>query len=235
MLKYFIKISILINAIFLFSCTDSNENVKPSEDDQLYMPLQVGNFIIYDVNEYVFNINGKIDTLNYQLKEKIEDTVYAGVNLPINYKLIRYKRTDITKPFVYDSTWYAYKSASNFVKTENNEKFTKLSFPIANTIKWNGNVLNNRGEDKYEYRNKGNRFFVQDTVFSPTVTVVQHDSLPIDLTARDYRTEVYGKNVGLIYKEYQIYTYDQTTGQIGKFKISTGRRLIQKISSYGKE
>jgi hypothetical protein len=50
---------------------------------------------------------------------------------------------------------------------------------------------------------------------------------------RDYRTEYYAKKVGLIYKEWQIYTYDQAS--LGQFKIETGSHYIQQISSYGKE
>jgi len=227
--------SALIVFIF-FGCKDSNDAVQPKNVGENIVSFEKGKYIVYDITKINFLVSGKIDTTKYYIKEQVSDTLQLG-NETVT-KLLRYKKEKLAdKEWAMDSVWYMYKTNNQLVKMENNTKFVKLIYPVQNNQKWNGNVYNNLEAQNYQTRNWGSKFLisnqVKDTVFTQSVAVVQSDSVPVNLLNRNFSVEVFADKIGLIYKEYQIYTYDQ--GSIGSFKISTGTRYIQKYLSYGKE
>jgi hypothetical protein len=229
----FIQYSIFVCIVaFVAACNQNKagEDINPGYD---FFPLEKGRYVIYDIENIVHNVIGTTDTFNYQIKEVIGDTISATDKSPFSYQLLRYKRTKNTDSWMLDSVWSIWRNANVLVKNENGEKFIKLSFPLKNAQKWNGNAYNNRDDDTYEVRLLGNRQYVNGLFYDNTVTIMQNDSLPLNYVNRDYRVEYYAKNIGLIYKEWQIYTYDQAT--LGQFNIETGSHYIQQISSYGKE
>jgi len=220
----------------LFGCKDSNDAVQPKNTGENIVSFEKGEYVVYAITKINFLVSGKKDTNQFYIKEQVSDTLNLG-NENVT-KLIRYKKDKITdKTWAIDSVWYMYKSKNQLVKVENNVKFVKLIYPVQSNQKWNGNVLNNLDAQNYQTRNFGSKYLIsneiKDTVFTNSLTVIQNDSLPINLLNRNYSVEIFADNMGLIYKEYQIYTYDQSA--IGSFKISTGTRYIQKYLSYGKE
>ena len=233
MMKFKIHLIIVwLGMLFIISCNQkkSVEIINPGYD---FYPLAKGHFVVYDVQNIVHNVVGTIDTFNYQIKEVIGDTNSAKGNAPFGYKLLRYKRPNSTVAWTLDSVWQVWLNSNVLVVNENGEEYIKLSFPLKNAIKWNGNTYNNKNAETYEIRMLGNKSYINNAFYDNSVRIIQNDSLPLNVVNRDYRTEYYAKNVGLIYKEWQIYTYDQAS--LGQFKIETGSHYIQQISSYGKE
>ena len=229
------RLSILIVSllVMLMGCN------KPKETDMYagadFYPLVKGNYVIYDVKKIVYDVTGKVDTISYQIKEVIGDTVSSpNSETPFSYKVLRYSRdTTFSKTWNLDSAWQIWKTPKTLVKNENGEEFIKLSFPIKNNQKWNGNAYNSRESNLYETRNLGDHVTLNNKFYDNIVVVMQSDSLPLNKVNRDFRVEYYSQNIGMIYKEWQYYIYDQS--QFGKYKIESGARYIQTIVTYGKE
>jgi hypothetical protein len=226
------NIILILLSLLVLSCNQNKsvENIDPGYD---YYPIEKGRYVIYDVKKINYNLIGKPDTLNYQLKEVIGDTNSSVNSSSFTYRLNRYKRLKSTDLWSLDSVWSCRINSNVLIVNENGEDFVKLSFPVKNALKWNGNTFNAKETDSYEIRQLGNKAFVNGAFYQSSLVVLQNDSLPLNFVNRDYRTEIYSKNIGMIYKESQLYIYKQST--IGNFDIETGTKYIQQISSYGKE
>jgi hypothetical protein len=230
LLRFKSLIGVACLAIFLVACNQnkSSELINPGYD---YYPLAKGNYVVYDVKNTVYNVIGTVDTFTYQLKELISDTNTAVNGASDAFKIIRYKRNLPTDEWVLDSVWQVWRNNNVLVKNENGISFIKLTFPLKNGLKWNGNTFNNREAETYESRMIVS--YVNGKYFDNIAAIVAKDSLPINYVNRDFRVEYYAKNVGLVYKEWQTYIYDQAS--LGQFNIETGSHYVQQISTYGKE
>ena len=54
----------------------------------------------------------------------------------------------------------------------------------------------------------------------------------MNLVLKDYRSRVYAKNVGLIYKKYDLFTYNTSPGSIGLQKIEFGKTIEETLIAY---
>ena len=229
----YIVLSVLTTGFF-YSC-NNNSDTTPIEMGYDFYPLEKGNYVVYDVKKVVYNVVGTVDTFKFQLKERVGDTVAAIGNNPTAFKIERYSRKigALDTTWHLDSVWQAWKNDKALVKTQNGVSYQNLSFPIKNGVKWNGNKYNNKDVEQYEFRSLGNTMFINGNVYDNTVVVIQSDSIPVNYVEKNYRAEYYAKKIGLIYKEWQIYTYDQAS--LGSFIIQSGSHYIQQIKYHGKE
>jgi len=210
--------------------SDTSDPVTPGYD---YFPLETGRYIIYDVNERHYSLNTAPIQRLYQIKEVVGAS-YTDVTGRQAYRLLRYRRSVESQPWLADSIWSGRLVDSEAIRTENGVDFVKLRFPVSDRLRWNGNRYNAVGEDEYEARNSGQSYRVSDKQFNETVTVVaQQDST---LLSQDKRIEVYAEQVGLIYKERVQLQYCSTTPAcIGTHQIDYGIRQIYHIRSSGSE
>ncbi|HEY8401374.1 MAG TPA: hypothetical protein VIK89_08940 [Cytophagaceae bacterium] len=211
----------------LHSCKPTEVTPDPSLLGYDYAPIDSGSYWIYDVIRIEYDpLEPVYDT--FELKEVIgESTIF---NDEVRYNVLRYTRKDSTEnwPLQPDSVWTVSKNTSRFIKVENNYRFIKLTFPVEEKKSWNGNDLNTLKEDEYQYINVGKSYKAGDVNYPQTLIVEQNNSSSV--IDKDYRIEVYAKNIGLIYVEKEVLKYDQTA--IGQFKIETGIRYVQTLKDY---
>lgn len=223
---------VLMTLLPFMSCRSVNSDPISSGYD--YFPLQTGRYTIYDVTEQQYLLTATTPVKRvYQLKEVV-GAVYADVTGRQAYRLLRYRRSMESQPWLTDSVWAARLVNEEGVRTENGLDFVKLRFPVSDRLRWNGNRYNTIGADDYEIRNSGQPYRVSDKQFDQTVTVVaQQDST---LISQDKRLEVYARHVGLIYKERTQLQYCSTTPAcIGTYQIDYGIRQIYRLRSSGTE
>lgn len=198
-----------------------------------FFPLQVGDFRVFEVEEITKTILFGYDTTRFQLKESLVDS-FPGQGGDVIYLLHRSKRLSANDAWDLDSVWTTRRNQSQAVTVENNVPYIKMVFPIDENKIWDGNKLNSVDNDAYEMRNLFASFDTGLEVFEETLTVIQNEKLDsIDIL--DFRKEVYGLNIGLIYKSSSYLEFCDDIDCLGLKEIEQGRILKQTIIDYGKE
>ena len=220
---------VLLTLALFGGCTP--EKTDPTISGYEYFPLKTGHYIVYDVEERRYALATTPAKLFYQLKEVVGNS-YTDVTGQTAYRLMRYRRGSEKQDWQADSTWSARQLGDEAIRTENGHDFVKLTFPMSDLLRWNGNRHNALGEDEYELRNISQPYRVLDKQFDETVTVVAQDDST--LVSQDKRVDVYARQVGLIYKERSQVQYCSSSPDcVGKAKIDYGIQQIYRIRAYG--
>lgn len=214
----------LITAVFyLVSCQKKKDLTEPAVSTTDYFPLQLGAYFIYDVAKTDYSLGVKNDTI-YQLKVVLKET-WVDLESRTSYKVFRYKKPNGGSEFAFDSVWQAVKDEQKrVIVTENNVPFIKVSSPLLKDKTWNGNLFNTYSEQIYKVSSVGNSF----GVYANTATILQKNVS--NLLQRNYSSEIYAENIGLVYKELQDIKLEFGTG-----RITEGVVYKQRLSSYGIE
>lgn len=191
-MKYLLFISI---ALLLFSCQKENEEPVVPDAGYDYYPLQSGITNYYLVTEITIDsIAGVWDTLQYYLKT-VNDTPHADLNNQTVTPVQRYIRGISDSVWTIHDVWYAYRSGSHLVASEENVKYLKMVFPVKENKSWNGNVYNTGQEQEYTIVKADEPFTVSGINFSNGVLVEEQNDT--SLIHKYYRTAWYAKGSGL--------------------------------------
>jgi hypothetical protein len=220
---------IILSFFLLFACDNRNSNLPPPQDGGNFFYPNVGQSVVYDVEETQYELTGKFMVKTYQLKETNAST-FKDAEGKEALRIERYRRESDAQKWVIDSIFIAKKEIDKALKTENNVTYIKISFPIKEGLKWNGNAYNSFGNDTYELKRVNQPFQTNGQKFENTVSVIQqNDSTLVDLKRR---VEVYAAGVGMIYQEKINVSYCNSGDCLGKGKIDFGTKQILKIKSY---
>ena len=184
------------------------------------MQLQPGKYITYRLDSLQFtNFGTQVTTTSYQAKDVIDDSITDNLGRP-SWRVIRYlSDTTGTAPWIENETYMITATRQDIEVVEDNLRYIKLVLPVVNGYTWNGNSYIDATSDtfnvltymqgwNYTYANLGMPYTTLDGTISSTVTVNQRDETignPSDSTTyseRNYSIEVYGKGIGLIYKNF---------------------------------
>ena len=215
------KLTLLTTALgitFLFhNCT--KEETLPTASILDFFPLEIGRSITYRMDSTVFvNFNSREEVHSYQVKDVVEDLITDNLNRP-TYRIRRYIRdTAATQPWADDATFLVTPTRNTLELNDNNLRFIKLHLPIRDDYSWKGNSyidtyssnseVNYLDDWDYIYANTNQPYNFDTEVVDSTVTVYQRDEVIGDpdvdtvFSRRDYSVEVYGKGIGLIYKNF---------------------------------
>lgn len=219
---------VVILSAFLISCNET-QIVDPSTLGFDFYPAEIGQYRIYDVEEVQFRITS-FDTINYQLRETLFDTIVSVDQT--TYLIRRDIRANAMEEWESDSIWSVTPTNLNVAVSENNIPFIKLTFPVRLGIEWNGNSLNTRGTQTYYYQEVTETAF-NEIPLSDQIRVIIED-IPENTTGIDLRSEVYARSIGLIEKDY-LTQVRCTAGSCGDDfgKVEAGRSLKQRLIEYG--
>jgi hypothetical protein len=203
-----------------FSCNKSNPLQTDSPAD--YYPMHVGNYIIYRMDSVKFiNVGSEVDTISYHAKEVVEDSISDNLGRP-SYRVVRYlSDTSETTEWVASIAFMVTPLAGSVEVIENNLRFIKMVTPVQDGNAWLGNVYIDTKSDisqvpymdgwYYNYANTGQPFDVLAGTVPVTVTVKEADDVTGlgdgSYTQTVFSEEVYGKNIGLIYKRFLYSVY----------------------------
>lgn len=195
-----------------------------------YFPTDSGRYWIYNVHSIKYN-SDTIDTI-FQVKEIIHDTFhYQGV---VVYELYRFYRPDKTYPWPFqpDSVWSFTTDLNQIVIKEGSAEFVRLVFPLSTGNIWNGNAKNTSLlKDDYTVKNFGVPFSLNNVYYPATCTVQEEQTM--NLVNKDYRSRVYAKDIGLIYKSYEFLSYNTSASQIGQYVVDYGSFFEETLIEYG--
>lgn len=229
-LSYFFIL--IAGSFLLWACNSEKVEPEPNRLGYDFFPLETGNFVEYDVQETYYSLTANPIVRNYQIKEVIGDS-FLDLSNEIGYQVMRYSRSDDNAAWRLDSIWVAKRTASQAIRIENNMAFVKLVFPAEEKKTWNGNVLNNLGNDDYVFDAINKPYQLSVQTFEKTLTVMQ--STDSSLVNQDKRTEIYAQGIGLVYKErVQVQFCSSSAACLGKGQIDFGVKFYQRLKNYGR-
>jgi hypothetical protein len=206
--------------IIVCSCNKDNPLITDTPAD--YYPMHVGNYIIYRMDSLKFIHVGSQDTIiSYLAKEVVDDSITDNLGRP-SYRVIRYlSDTTGTSGWTPSIAFMVTPLPGSVEVVENNLRYIKMVTPVQNGISWLGNSYIDTESDttqvpyldgwNYNYSNTGMPFNVLAGMIPQSVIVNEANSVTglgdSSYTQTIFSEEVYGKNIGLIYKQFLYSVY----------------------------
>ena len=221
---------IILISVLIFSCKKNNSNETNQDKYSSYFGLSQGRYIIYDVREILHDETAEIkhDTLNYQLKTVIGDTIFDNAGR-LAYKYYRYKRSNAFQNWVMSDVWTILIDENQAELTEENQRIIKLFFPVSDITNWNANVFNLNESLDCSYDKIHQSKSLSGLLFDSTVTVEQENERNLIQFKRKY--EVYGNRIGLIKK----YFKDLKINNFDTLNIKSGSEIFYNCIDFGFE
>lgn len=189
--------------LLLASCRSKDEPLLET-GSSLY-PDEVGRELIYQVDSIrIDRFKSKTDTFQFFLREVIESKYLDNTGKTTN-RIILYQSKSDTGFWEIRSVITTQKTAYELFRGEDNQNIMKLVFPVTEKRPWDRNKYNTLGSDYATYINIYEPKKVGNFSYDSTVTVlVQDDTNQIE---RRYRSEIWGKNIGMLYKQTDTVDY----------------------------
>src|SRR5690606_24628042 len=123
------------------SCKKETTNLSEMEKGQNFYPLEVGKYVVYDVDSLIWDDHLKA-TIPYQcqLRYSVSDTFRNDAGDMAYVINVQYRKT-AADAYVPHNVLYAARHNSQLVVTQDNLKFIKLTFPVENGNQWDGNAM----------------------------------------------------------------------------------------------
>jgi len=230
MTKRILPFLLLLAAITLVyaSCKKENDNEHfYPEATRGYYPLQTGRWVLYDVDSVIWNdFDCTKRTHHLNMRYTVADT-FTDLSGRPSFRIVVDKRAssppEDTGLWQVSTVFYATPTTSGLDIIMNNLRQEKLIFPVSENATWLGNraIDTNETENRfyggwvYRYVDFLKPYNNGRVTFDNTISVHQiNDSLnnpellPNAYAERTFSREVYGYDVGMVYREFTHWTYD---------------------------
>lgn len=229
--KYLLFPAVLLAVCALPFCKKQTESYQavPAAD---YYPVQVGKYIQYRLDSVVFTDYDQVREIHsYQVKDIVDAEITDNLGRP-GFRIRRMMRDAAGTTAWQDNATFMVTILPGSVEyVADNLRFIKLVSPVRNDYYWPGNsyIFTGSGENSsstseseyaymydwnYTYANVGQPYTVNNTTIDNTITVLQQDQstgdpllYPTSYADSTYSVEVYGKDIGLIYKDFLHWEY----------------------------
>jgi hypothetical protein len=241
MKKIFTRLTLLATIVLVFSQCNKKDELATEPVDS-YLQLQVGKYVIYRLDSLKF-VN--LDTVksSYQAKDEIDGAITDNLGRP-SWRVVRYLR-DLagTQAWTPSLTYMITVSNGTAEVIEDNFRYLKLKQPIRDGFNWKGNThisLYSSDPDwdyrflddwAYTYENVDGGFTTAGGPVENTITVNQRDEVlgspndPLGYSERNFAFEVYGKGIGLVYKDFLHMQYQPASGGNPAYRLGYGIKL----------
>ncbi len=235
-------------ALVFISCKKEDTAFSPVSASE-YFPVQVGQYIDYDLDSTVFLVFGTIEsTVHYQAREVVEDAMTDNLGRN-SFRVVRYLRKDAGDPWKASITFMVTPLKNSVEVEENNLRYIKLVSPVTQDYSWKGNKfidtystelnMNYLEDWDYTYDSVGKPLSYGQHNFDNTAKVFERDeflgqdpSIPgTQYAARNFAYEKYAKGVGLIERNFLHWEYQ---APIGRAAYYDGYGIKMTITGYGK-
>ncbi len=231
-------------ASLFFSCNEKEEFTTETLAD--YLPLSVGKYITYRIDSMVFtNFGRNTEIHKYQVKHEVNALITDNLGRPA-YRIFRFIRdTAGLQSWQPAGTYYITPLDDQVEISEDNLRFIKLHMPFREGFTWKGNkylpsdpygsIFNFSNDDNmsdwdFYYDGQPGSFTYKGINYPNVYSIEEVDeafnvpiSSPTSYAARSRSVEKYQKNIGLVYREYELWEYQPNTGgQGGPYKTGFG-------------
>lgn len=227
-MKLMKNILVLLCLAGMQSCLKQSETLRfPALTE--YNPLQLGHTLTYRLDSTFLGSSTTEFTISSHLvKDSIADTTRDNTQR-LAYIIYRFI-TDTLAANPWQSLYTYYTVAEEHtieVMDDKNLRFIKMKQPVRDGFSWNGNsYIDTRSATSpyqymegwnYTYSNINQPYTVLKGTIENTITVLQVDETsppgpfdPGNYQQRNYSIEVYAKGIGLIYKDFLHWTWQNT-------------------------
>lgn len=246
-------LTILIASIVTFSsCTNKTEEfVTDSIHD--FIPLTEGKYITYRMDSLVFPSFGSQTAIHkYQVKHIVNAKIMDAEGRP-TYRIYKFIRDSVntsswtaSQPWINAGTYYITPTENQIELNEDNLRIIKLHMPMREGFTWKGNKYladNPYDTAGYKFSNDDNMedwdfsydsflplFNYRGVNYSNVYSVEQTNevfnipiTIPTSYAAKSRAVEKYSKNIGLVYREFELWEYQPNTGGSGgPYKVGFG-------------
>lgn len=227
--------------VSFYSCNEKEEfNSEALED---YLPLNEDKYIIYRVDSTIFTNFGAVTEIHSYQEKHVIDTVITDNLGRTSYRVFVYQRdsagTQTWQPRN-SSTYYITPLPDQIeLVDENNFRFIKMHLPLRDGYSWKGNKYlpttqggpyaskfsfsndDNMPDWDYYYDGLPSSFSYQNMNYTDVYTVEEADeayNVPITdpnaYAAKSRALEKYSKNIGLIFRQFEMWEYQPNPGGI---------------------
>ncbi|MFM7840053.1 MAG: hypothetical protein ACKO6K_10825 [Chitinophagaceae bacterium] len=233
--------SFFVILLFMAGCEKKDTLSAPLLSD--YLSIAKGKYIRYRMDSTLLVFYGQKEiTVKYQAKDVVEDSLSDNLGRPA-WRVVRYiSDTNAVTPWKPIATFMLILQRESVEWVENNLRFLKLILPVRAGYSWKGNsfiqtsTLSSEfrfyNDWTYTYDNIDASFTVWNNVpVANTLTVNQRDDIigtPNDASGYSERTfsqEIYGKGIGMVYKEFLHWEYQPPTDGKPGYKTGYGIKL----------
>lgn len=207
-------------ALCFASCKEKLSDFKVDPITNWY-PNTVGKFITYKVDSTVFTNFGTTKVIRSGfVKDVFEQAVTDNLGRP-STRIVRYFKRNLADAWANSNTFFATitNSGNTAEYIENNLRYIRLKNPVRNDFAWNGNsyiIETNSSSSEldylrnwsYTYKNIDAPYTVNAVTIPQTITVEQVNSVlgdtlnPAAVSEVNRSIEIFGKGIGLIYKDF---------------------------------
>lgn len=189
---------IVFAALLLHSCKE--ELVEPPVDLGFeYFPLKTGHWVVYQVDSISYDeFTSKVDTFSFQRKQVVGENFYDNSNRE-SFKIEHYFRESDSSSWHLASMGYVTKTPERIEQVENNVRYIPLVFPVRIGLSWNGNAYNTFKTLLFKFTDAHVPYVAGGQLFDSCAFILQEDE--VSLISRDFGTEIYARNCGLVYKK----------------------------------
>lgn len=220
---------LLLASLFVFSCKTVEDNFDTDLGHD-YMALEVGKYLVYEVDSTIFDPTGdSLITYSHSfIKDEIVDTFLDNTG-EVVYRTERFVRRDSTENWQIQKVFTQSIQGNQGVVTEDNLRYIKLAFPIQVFNSWDPLVhidpntqIIVAGETLEPFRNGNWRSRIlsadePDTIgqysFEKVLNLREVDTSGESPFELRISYEKYAKGVGLIYREQWILDSQKCTNQ----------------------
>jgi hypothetical protein len=214
--------------LILIAVSCKKKETAPVDLKYDYFQLVEGAFVEYDVT-YIFHDVAllKHDTINYQIKTQIGDTVIDNSGR-IARKFNRYVRETSADSWILKDVWTAIIVDGRAELVEENQRKVKLLFAPTEDKTWNINQFNMGETMNASYDSLDVARTIQNLAFDKTLIVREQKYTTLIDKIEKY--EIYARGVGMIFKQDIDLTYN-----FGEAIPKKGTEYYYQINNYGIE
>jgi hypothetical protein len=199
---------------YLQSCAKNEVEDHHLSSDEYY-PYKAGNIREYNMDSTYYNqVTGKVTRYHFLLREIVTDSLTDLSGDPV-WRIEQYVSRDSGKNYEFYALHSVKKDATGFQRVMENQRYLKLSIPISEKKKWNGNIYNILGEEEYQYTAVGKAYSNDYLSFNNCVFVTELSDSSI--ISADQRSAIYAADYGLVHKYDKSlrYTFKDTQEMVG--------------------
>jgi hypothetical protein len=227
---------LLTLSLVFISCEE--KEVFEAEEMEAYMPVEPGKYIIYRLDSLVFTNFGRNEEIHrYQVMHQVDAQITDNQGRPA-YRVYTFIRDSLgTMPWQASGTYSVTILGDQVEVQEDNLRFIKLHAPLNDGFNWKGNrfmptdpydalfpFTNDDNIDDWDYYYDGTpaSFSYRGETYDNVVTVEQVDetfNVPITnpgvFALKSRSVERYSKDIGLVFRQYELWDYQPNTGGSG--------------------
>lgn len=220
--KRYIYLLLAVVAVLAFQfCTKKLDGFSSAAVSEYY-PLEVGKYIVYRLDSTVFtNFETTEEVHSYQVKDIVEGNITDNIGRP-SFRIRRMIRDSAgLNPWADNASFMVTPLPKSVEYVEDNNRFIKLQAPIKENFYWQGNSyisdnISYLTDWNYTYTSVEQPYTVNNVQLDNTVTILQiADStgdpvlFPNSIASKTYSVEIYGKEIGLVYKDFIHWIYQK--------------------------